>query len=303
MGQVERARVNHVIHGVGQLSHIKIGMNLYLWTARLGPEHFPVLARLKAAGFDGVEIPTGNYSVAELATIRQALNDEGLACTVATLLPPECNPIARQPSVRRAALDKIKADIAVANALGAEALIGPMHSGHKYFVGRGPDQQEFEDCVEFLSAVGARAAQANLYLAVEPLNRFECYFLNTSEQAKALADAVDCDAVGILYDTHHANIEESDVYDAITGLGSRLNHFHVSESHRGTPGTGTVDWHNSFRALHDVDYSGWLTIESFGQDVEGIPNAVNIWRDCFSDKQAVYSQGMTLVQDGMGKRP
>ena len=210
-------------------------MNLYLWTARLGPGHFHVLAQLKAAGFDGVEIPTGDYSSAELAAIRRVLDNEGLACTIATLLPPECNPIARQPSFRQAALDNINADIAVANALGAQALIGPMHSGHKDFVGRGPDRQEFDHCVEFLSSVGATAAQANLYLAVEPLNRFECYFLNTSEQARVLADAVDNDAVGILYDTHHANIEEADVYDAITGLGTRLNHFHVSESHRGTP--------------------------------------------------------------------
>jgi D-psicose/D-tagatose/L-ribulose 3-epimerase len=271
VGPVGCLAVVLAVYGAGRLSPIKLGMNLYLWTARLAPEHFPLLAQLKVAGFDGVEIPAGDYSAAELAAIRQALNNEGLACTVATLLAPACNPIARQQSLRQAALDKINADIAVAEALDAEALVGPMHSGHKHFVGRGPDQQEFADCVEFLSTVGATAAQANLYLAVEPLNRFECYFLNTAEQAGALADAVDSDAVGILYDTH-----------------------------RRTPGTGTVDWANSFRALRDSEYSGWLTIESFAQDVEGIPSAVNIWRDCFDDKQAVYSQGMALVQKGIG---
>jgi D-psicose/D-tagatose/L-ribulose 3-epimerase len=275
---------------------MKIGMNLYLWLNRLEPRHFKLLAELKAAGFDGVEIPTGDYSSAEIAAIRQSLANEGLACTVATLLSAEQNPIADDPGLQRAALDKVRADIEVAAELGAESLIGPMHSGHKVFHGRGPDAREFDRCVEFLKTVGSEAAQTGVQLAVEPLNRFECYFLNTAEQGLSLADAVDLPNVGILYDTHHANIEEKDPYEAISSLGARLAHFHVSESHRGTPGTGTVQWQESFRALRDSQYDRWLVIEAFGQEVEGIPEAVNIWRNCFASEAEVYQQGMALIQ-------
>jgi D-psicose/D-tagatose/L-ribulose 3-epimerase len=276
---------------------MKIGMNLYLWLTKLKPQHFELLAKLKQLGFDGVEIPTGDYTASELANIRSALNNEGLKCTVATLLPPELNPISPDSAIRAAARDKLKHDINIASELGSEALIGPMHSGHKLFYDRGPNQQEVDLCTEFLTAMGTEAKQANILLGVEPLNRFECYFLNTAAQGKQLADAVNLDNVGILYDTHHANIEEYSVYDAITGLGNRLNHFHVSESHRGTPGTGAVDWKNSFKALKDMDYKGWLVIESFAKDVDGFPEAVNIWRDCFSSKDEVVEQGFALIKN------
>jgi D-psicose/D-tagatose/L-ribulose 3-epimerase len=275
---------------------MKIGMNLYLWLTKLEPQHFELLAKLKHLGFDGVEIPTGDYTTKELANIRNALNNEDLKCTVATLLSPEVNPISPDSAIRAAARNKLQHDINIASELGSEALIGPMHSGHKLFYDRGPNQQEVDLCTEFLAAMGTEAKQANLLLGVEPLNRFECYFLNTAAQGKQLVDAVNLDNVGILYDTHHANIEEYNVYDAITGLGNRLNHFHISESHRGSPGTGAVDWRNSFKALKDMNYKGWLVIESFAKDVEGFPEAVNIWRDCFNSKDEVVAKGLALIQ-------
>lgn len=278
---------------------MKIGMNLYLWLNRLQPEHFPGFATLKKAGFDGVEIPTGDYSPKEISAINKALNDEGLACTVATLLPPEFNPISDQKKIRTAAIHKLRRDIDVAQSLNAEALIGPIHSGHKLFYDRGPNSKEFDRCVNFLQLVGEQAQQASIVLAVEPLNRFECYFLNTAEQAKALIDAVDLPNVGVLYDTHHANIEENSMQQSIALLGPRINHFHVSESHRGTPGTGSVDWSNSFSALKEINYQGWLVIEAFATDVPGIPEAVNIWRNCFKSKQEVFEQGYSLIQQGM----
>ena len=36
---------------------MKTGMNLLLWTGHVTDEHFPLLGKLKAAGFDGVELP------------------------------------------------------------------------------------------------------------------------------------------------------------------------------------------------------------------------------------------------------
>ena len=282
---------------------MKIGMNLFLWCDRLRPEFFPLLPALKAAGFDGVEIPAGDYSAAEIKAIRAVLDAEGLACTVATLLSAAHNPISADAVIRAAAVAKVTADIALSHALGAESLVGPMHSGHKEFCGRGPNEQEFQRCVEFLQTVGEDAQQAGVLLAVEPLNRFECYFLNTAEQAAQLIDAVDLPAVGVLYDTHHANIEENNVYEAICGLGSRIKQLHISESHRGTPGTGSIDWDSSFRALQDLNYQGWVVIEAFASDVPGFPDAVNIWRDCFASKTEVYERGMALIRAGQELAP
>jgi len=278
---------------------MKVGMNMFLWCNRLEPAHFPLLGSLKMAGFDGVEIPMSDYSSAELSAIRSALHSEGLQCTMASILSDDTNPVSPDAATRQSALHKLQSDIDIAAELGAESLVGPFHSAHKLFQGRGPEPDEFEHCVSVLTATAAHAEAAGVKVAVEPLNRFECYFLNTAAQAKKLADAVDSPALGILYDTHHANIEENDVYAAIVSLDTRLNHVHVSESHRGTPGTGSVNWHNSFEALRDTHYDGWVVIEAFAQDVPGLADAVNIWRDCFGSKTEVYEEGIALIRSGM----
>ena len=36
---------------------MKIGFNMLLWTPFVTEEHFPLFGKLKAAGYDGVEIP------------------------------------------------------------------------------------------------------------------------------------------------------------------------------------------------------------------------------------------------------
>ena len=45
-----------------------------------------------------------------------------------------------------------------------------------------------------------------------------------------------------------------------------------------------------------MNYSGWLVIESFAKDVDGFPEAVNIWRDCFTSKNEVVEKGLALIQ-------
>ena len=274
-------------------------MNLYLWTSHLAAEHFPLLTELKNAGFDGVEIPASDYTAAEQQRIRAALADNELDCTMATVLPPGSNPLSDSAVERDQARKKLGQDIRTAAALGAEALIGPIHSSHKVFTGAGPTELEAERCAAFLSEMGELAAAEDIYLAVEPLNRFECYFLNTVGQAISLMAQVAHPRVGILYDTHHAQIEESHCDQAIRQAAPHLGHFHVSESHRGTPGSGSVDWASSFAALREQNYAGWIVIEAFASDVAGIPESLNIWRDCFASKREVYEQGYALIEQHM----
>ena len=35
---------------------MKVGMNMLLWTTDVQEEHYPLMAELKAGGFDGVEL-------------------------------------------------------------------------------------------------------------------------------------------------------------------------------------------------------------------------------------------------------
>src|SRR5207249_1704022 len=144
--------------------------------------------------------------------------------------------------------------------LGVQYLCGPIHSALGHMVGRGRTDEEWGWCVETLRAAAETAAEAGVLLAVEALNRFEVYFLNTTADARRLVDEVGHPGLRAMYDTFHANIEERSIEEAVAALGDRLAHVHISENHRGTPGTGLVQWDDTFRALRASGYDGWLTV-------------------------------------------
>src|SRR5438876_759926 len=82
-------------------------------------------------------------------------------------------------------------------------------------------------------------------------------------RASEVVDALDSDALGLLLDTYHMNIEEKSPADAIRLAGERLVHVHASASDRGTPGADHLDWPAIAESLRAVEYDGPLCIESF----------------------------------------
>ena len=94
--------------------------------------------------------------------------------------------------------------------------------------------------------------------ALEALNRFECYFLNTMDQLASYLDELDHPAVKGMFDTFHANIEEKDLPAAIKKIKRHMIHVHISENDRGTPGKGHVPWAETYKALRAAKYDGRL---------------------------------------------
>ena len=62
------------------------------------------------------------------------------------------------------------------------------------------------------------------------------------------------------------------------------------------PGTGHVHWQESFRAIRDSGYDGWLTIEAFGRALPELAAATCIWRDLFDSEIDVAVQGLAFVR-------
>src|SRR5207248_9532709 len=199
---------------------------------------------------------------ATFSELKRELDDTGLEATAVTVVPPDANPIDPDPAVRRAAVETLSAAAHSAAIVGAQVLCGPLHSPVGCRVGRGRTQEEWGWAVETLRQVAERS---EVTLAVEYLNRFETYFLNTAADTRRLVDDVGHPRLRAMYDTFHANIEERDVDAAVDALAPVLAQVHISESHRGTPGTGLVQWEESIRAIKRAGYDGWLTIEAFGR--------------------------------------
>lgn len=276
---------------------MKLGMNLLLWTAGVTEEHFPLLGQLKEIGFDGVELPLFAADEATLKHTRQELDDLGLGRTAVTVCSPETNPISPDPAVRRAAVDYLKERLDWAALLGVEVLCGPFHSALGALQGRGRTQEEWDWCVAVQREVAHHARQVGVKLSVEPLNRFEVYFLNTAADSRRLVEEVGVEGYGFLYDSFHANIEEKDVYRSIVENASAINHIHISENDRGTPGSGHVRWEETFRGINDSGYDGWLTIEAFGRALPELAAATCIWRDLFDSELNVARDGFRFMRE------
>src|SRR5215211_1789363 len=87
---------------------MKYGMNLLLWTGNVTAEHFPLLAKLKAAGFDGVEVPVFGGTPADYKPLRAELDKNGLKCTTVTILTKETNAVSPDAAVRQKASEWLK---------------------------------------------------------------------------------------------------------------------------------------------------------------------------------------------------
>lgn len=280
---------------------MKYGMNLLLWSGEVTDNLLPVCEKLRAMGFDGVELPMFNLDL-DYAKLGKQLDDLGLRRTAVTIRTEENNPISPDAAIRAKGVELNKKTLDCCAAVGAETLVGPYHSAIGYFSGAGPTADEWKWGVESMRATAEYAGDVKVQLGVEALNRFECYFLNCHADSARFAREVDHPACGMMYDTFHSNIEEKDVAAAIRAGGDKLIHIHISENDRSTPGAGGVNWQQNFDTIVGVGYDSWLVIEAFGLALPEIAAATKIWRKMFKDELTLASEGLAFMRTEISKR-
>ena len=281
---------------------MKTGFDLLLWTTHVTDEHAGVIKDIKRCGYDGVEIPIFEGTPDHYARIGETLDRLGLERTAISVIGPSGkNPLSPEKDQQRAAVDYMKWLTDCTAALGAEVVAGPLHSEIGYFSGNGPSTAERKRGLSFHRKAGDYAAKKNVRVALEAINRFECYFINTMEQMADYLDELDHPQIKAMYDTFHANIEEKDPVAAIKTIRKHMIHVHISENDRGTPGKGHVPWAQTFKALKAVKYDGWLTIEAFGRALPALAAATRVWRDFFPSRESVYRDGFKLMKTGWAK--
>lgn len=279
---------------------MKYGMNLLLWGGELNDSLLPVLEKLKSFGFDGVEIPIFNLEL-DYAAWGKRLDDLGLERTAVTVRNVEDNPIGSDAATRAKGVALNKRTLDCCAAAGVQTLVGPYHSALGYFSGAGPTKNEWNWGVESMRATAEHAGQVNVKLGVEPLNRFECYFLNAHADAARFAREVNNPACGIMYDTFHSNIEEKDINATLHEIKDVLCHVHISENDRSTPGAGNIRWGRNFEALSEIKYKGWLVIEAFGLALPELAAATKIWRRMFDDELKLAKEGLAFMKKQVAK--
>jgi D-psicose/D-tagatose/L-ribulose 3-epimerase len=273
---------------------IRFGMHSSLWSADWTPQAAE-LAVPEAAkyGLQVIEVSLLNPSVVDVAHSRALFKEHGVAPSGSLCLPMEVT-APRHPHAAEAFL---MSALDVAQGLGCTFLGGVTYSTLGWRSGSPPTEEEYENIVVALKPVARRAAGCGITIGLEPCNRYETHLLNTADQALRLMDRIDEPNLTIHLDTYHMNIEEKGLAAGFETAGDATSYIHLSESHRGVPGTGSVDWDETFAALHENAFHGDLVIESFVTLPAEIASALSVWRPVAKDRYEVLDRGVPYLKD------
>jgi D-psicose/D-tagatose/L-ribulose 3-epimerase len=278
----------------------KYGINLLLWSGSFNNDALPLIQKVADYGFDGVEIPIFDPDQVDIKATNNALKKAGIEVTTCAILGPDRDMISDDSAVRENAKKYMKECIDINVKLGSNIFCGPLYSAVGKLVGRSRTDEEWDCAVTGLGEMAKYAGEKGVTLAIEPLNRFETYFINIAADVVKLVKDVNHPNLRVHLDTFHMNIEEKSIYKAIKNTGEYLAHVHTCENDRGTPGSGNVDWDGTFKALHEIKYDGWLVIESFVPAIEAIAKAAAIWRDLEpGGPDSIASDGLKFIKSRM----
>ncbi|MCY9666744.1 sugar phosphate isomerase/epimerase [Paenibacillus alginolyticus] len=218
------------------------------------------LKRLQKYGYDGVEL-AGEPELLDIEEIQSLLSEYKLECTsICGIYTAERDLTSANSDIRRRAVQYVKDCVDMAVQLGARVVIVvPTPVGKS-----GPEtsiQEEWRLAVESLKEAGAYAESKHVVLAIEALNRFETYLVNTLTTAKKLVEEVDCPSVRIMADLFHMNIEERSHISALTDISPYLAHVHIADNTREAAGLGQTNFEHVMRTLLELQYTGAITME------------------------------------------
>ena len=271
----------------------KFGMHFSLWapewTTEAANAAIPEAARY---GLEIIEIPLFEPAKIDLDHAKSIIRDHGLQATASLCLPED-----KMAHLAPEACTKYLFQVLdAAHHIGCSMLTGVTYSALGYKTGVPPTSSEYEAVVRALKPVARRAAGLGMTFGVEPCTRFDTHILNTAAQGIWLLEQIDEPNTFVHLDTYHMNVEENGFDDGLRRAAGRSPYIHLSESHRGVPGTGTVDWELIFRTLRDTGFDGDLVIESFVSVPPQLAAALCMWRPAAPNASAVLDQGLPYLR-------
>jgi len=275
---------------------VKFGVHLFLWAERFDLPAIKLIKKVKDIGFEGVEIPLMELDVIDVDKTKKELERYGITALGSMGLPQNLDITSSDAATRERGVEHMKRSIEVISELGGDSINGVVYTAWGKITGKPRTEEEWKYSVDSLKKICQYAKKYGIILGIEPVNRFETYFINTAADAMKLAKDVGEPNIKVHLDTFHMNIEEKNFYQPIKDTGSMLWHMHCCENDRSIAGTGHVDWDGVFRALSEINYNRWIVVESFTQDMEKIAASTAIWRKMAPSADALASEGLKFLK-------
>jgi D-psicose/D-tagatose/L-ribulose 3-epimerase len=243
---------------------MKLGAHALIWAAPFTTESLPLIEKVRSLGGEVIDIPLGQDEPPfDTRETKKTLRSLGMEATVAANIVASRDLTSNDKAIREAGLRYLENCIRTCMEIEAKNLIGPLQ----------------------------------ITICIEPLNRFESYFLNTVEDGLKLVNDIGSINVKLLLDTFHMNIEEKDISSAIRAAGDKIGHFHACENDRGIPGSGHIDWEGVASALSEIRYDGYVTMESYNPDIPQLAQRTGIFRRFAPDQDTLVKEGLSFLRN------
>lgn len=215
-----------------------------------------------ALGYDAIEVHTREDAGLDCDGIRREEERTGVkVCMVITgRLNTEgaCSLLDDRPYVWRAAMEGMRQYISLAKTLRAGLVIGwvrgnvpPNRAAEPYF----------DRLADRLRTLSELAAEGEVALNLEVINRYEINTFNTAEETAGFIERYELKNCFVHLDTFHMMIDECDPAAAIRRCAGKLGYVHLADNSRQYPGTGQIPFEMIFQALREADYRGYLSVE------------------------------------------
>ncbi len=248
--------------------------------------------RLKSLGVGLLEIPLLRPAEIDVRATRAFAEDFGFELVTSLGLPATLDVISDPES----GLAFLEQSFEVTKAVGSAVLSGVTYGSIGQTSGQPLTRREKEGTCRFLEQAARRAAKHGLKLGIEPCNRYETHLMNTAAQAVEYIEATGAQNLFIHLDTYHMNIEEESFAAGFTTAAPYLGYVHLSESNRGVPGRGMVDWRAAMLGLADIGFDGPLTLESMNYVDRQIANGLAVWRPVAENRNDVIDVGLPFLR-------
>jgi D-psicose/D-tagatose/L-ribulose 3-epimerase len=281
---------------------MRIGASTFIWVSPFSNRTLDLIDRVKAFGFDLIEICVEDPETIDVAAIGARARSAGIDVTICGAFGPDRDLSADDQAVRTAGLSYLRRCVDYAAALGSPFVSGPMYSavGKTRLLEAPERRRQWDFAVVGLREAAGHAAERGVRLAIEPLNRFETDLVNTVDQGLQLVSDIGAENVGLLLDTFHMNIEEKDIPGAILRAAGHIVEFHACSNDRGAPGEDHLPWPQIAAALARARYEGPLVIEAFTPEIREIAKAVSIWRPLAASQDDLARDGLAHLRTVFG---
>ena len=169
---------------------MKLGIHAYAWCSQWSNETLDLIDRVKDFGMDFIEIPLMCLETFDAATVKQRLLSVGLEAVTSTVLLGDTDITSDDADIRAKGVEYLKACVRATSDIGGKSFSGVIYSQHVKPAVKRPGEQAWQYSAECLGQVAQLAGDLGLVIALEPVNRYETYLVNTCEQALKLKEMI-----------------------------------------------------------------------------------------------------------------